>query len=122
VLRPLEGGEAASNPSLERIDDDDNNKNDAGSTTPASTSAAGLDLSGAVVYLPPALVTYIQLNFLPEATANFIIIGFVLAAAVLYVVFVVRSQQKHEQQKQFLMHYIQHVVLCLLVLALGVYL
>ena len=76
--------------------------------------------SKALVYIPPALVAYIQLSVLPEATANFTIIAFVIAAATIYLVFVRR--QTNERLRLFFMHYVQHMALCLMALAFGVYL
>lgn len=76
--------------------------------------------SEVLVYIPPALVAYIQLSVLPEATANFTIVGFVIAAATIYLVFVRR--QTNERRRVFFMHYVQHMALCLMALAFGVYL
>lgn len=81
---------------------------------------ARLKLSGTLVYIPPAIVAYLQLNLLPEASANFTIIAFVIIAATLYLFFVHR--QMNEERKRFFMHYVQHMALCLMTLAFGIYL
>jgi hypothetical protein len=132
VLRPLEGGvvddgnDDDGDAAREEVEARKHVTSDVGFTDqPSSSFSTSVGLpkpSGAMIYIPPALVTYIQLNFLPEATANFTIVGFVIASMLVYVVFGRQPEEQRQQQRQFVMHYIQHMGLCLLVLALGVYL
>ena len=74
----------------------------------------------AVLYSPPAIVTYLQMTLLPEATANFVILAFVVICVAIFLRCIWR--QDDAAKKQFYVHYVQHTFLCLLVLAFGIYL
>jgi hypothetical protein len=119
VLRPLEGGV---------VDDGNDDDGDAAREEVEArkhvTSDVGFTDQPSSFLSSTVGLPNIQLNFLPEATANFTIVGFVIASMLVYVVFGAprRSEGQRQQQRQFVMHYIQHMGLCLLVLALGVYL
>lgn len=65
----------------------------------------------AVPYVIPALVAYLQLVVLPSWTANFLIVGFVLVIIWLFT---------HQTTQR--LHFGRHVALCLLFMALGIYL
>jgi len=70
-----------------------------------------------VTYTIPALVAYIQLVFMPEWTANFFIVGFVIVALALFF-----QDNQDKQRYANAIHYVQHITLCLLFMALGIYL
>ena len=61
----------------------------------------------------PAIIAYLQIVLFPIWTANFFIVAYVVLVVVLFV-------KGKSGPGSF--HYIQHVVLCLLFMALGVYL
>jgi hypothetical protein len=73
-----------------------------------------------VRYAPPPAVAYLQLVILPQWTANPVILFYVGSLLFIYFCFV-RKENK-ESQKQLYMHYMQHVLLSLLVMAFGIYL
>jgi hypothetical protein len=79
-----------------------------------------LSLTTSFVYIFPAVVAYLQLTCFPTWTTNFLIVLYVLSSITIYVLFVVREEQ--EALKRRGMHVTQHVLLCLLFMALGVYL
>ena len=66
------------------------------------------------------MIAYVQLVALPEASANFLIVAYVVLSVVIYTRFV--WKEPHEETRHFFEHYVQHVFLCLLYLALGIYL
>jgi PAP2 superfamily C-terminal len=73
-----------------------------------------------LAYVPPALVTYLQLIVLPQATANILILLFAGTTVVIYFQ-CIRNEVK-EAVRQAFVHYTQHILLCLLFMALGIYL
>lgn len=87
-----------------------------------STGALGRQGVGrrALVYSPAAVLTYLQMTVLPEATANFIILGVVAMSLWIFVRHVWNQQDM--AKKSFYIHNVQHAFLCLLILALGIYL
>lgn len=79
-----------------------------------------VSVQSVVMYLPPALVAYVQLMFLPQWTANFLIVSFASFAVLIFFKFVWKEVQ--HAKKQVYIHYSQHVLLCLLLMAFGIYL
>jgi hypothetical protein len=73
-----------------------------------------------VRYFPPTAIAYLQLVILPQWTANPVILLYVGALLFIYFCFVLK--EKKENQKHLYMHYMQHVLLSLLVMAFGIYL
>jgi hypothetical protein len=69
-----------------------------------------------VVYGIPAAVAYLQLVILPSWTSNFIIVAYVVIVVGLF------AKGKQTDQTAAYLHYCQHVVLCLLFMAFGIYL
>ena len=86
---------------------------------PPKTSAP-MSLQIVVLYCLPAIVAYMQLTVLPQWSANFLIVAYVVWVGVLHFGFAVR-QTKNALQRAY-QHYCQHVLFCLLYMALGVYL
>ncbi len=72
------------------------------------------------LYSLPALAAYLQLTVMPQSTANPLIVVYVLFASVVYGLST--NESKSEAIAQAYQHYAQHVLLCLLMVALGVYL
>ena len=90
--------------------------------TPINTShhTNTLTLRNAIKYAPPAIVAYLQLVVLPMWCANIVILMYFITALTIYFKFVLTEEK--ESKKQPYMHYMQHVVLCVLFMALGIYL
>jgi PAP2 superfamily C-terminal len=107
VLKPLEGVT-------------DNAAQPAVGGSPIQAQQQPITVQSVAMYLPPALVVYIQLIALPQSTANFLIVFYAASAVVIGVTFVWKETQ--EAKRQFYTHYSQHILLCLLFLAFGIYL
>jgi hypothetical protein len=103
VLKPLEGATQASP-----------------DTIGSAAQPQPISVQSLVVYLPPALVAYVQLIFLPQSTTNFVIVLYASSAVFIFLNFVRKETQ--DAKKQSYMHYTQHVLLCLLLMAFGIYL
>jgi PAP2 superfamily C-terminal len=73
-----------------------------------------------VIYVLPALIAYLQLTILPQETANILIVSYACCAVAIYFLFVWKEVQ--ERRIQLYTHYVQHILLCLLFMALGIYL
>jgi len=79
-----------------------------------------MSLPSVVIYCLPAAIAYLQLTVLPQWTANFFIVAYVVSIVVIYLGFAIRQTQATKQHSY--QHYAQHMLLCLLYMALGVYL
>jgi PAP2 superfamily C-terminal len=79
-----------------------------------------IDKQTIVLYSIPALIVYLQLTVLPEATAVFLIVIYCIMASVLYLGYARRQVDavKHAVYQ----NHAQHVLICLLFLSLGVFL
>ena len=73
-----------------------------------------------ILYSIPAVIAYLQATILPKVLANGVIVLYVLATIVLYVGFSLRQTNVAKQQAY--QHCAQHVLYCLLFLALAIYL
>ena len=73
-----------------------------------------------LVYSLPGLLAYLQLVVLPKRMANFVIFGYIVFAVGVFVKYVWKQEDALKQSTY--QHYAQHTILCLLYLALGVYL
>ena len=74
-----------------------------------------------IAYVIPALVAYLQLIVITQDIANIVIVGFVLSAVFVYVQFASKKTTPSYLRKWYI-HYAQHILLCLVFMALGVYL
>ena len=72
------------------------------------------------LYSLPALAAYLQLTVMPQSTANPLIVVYVIFGALIFSLSTNKSRSVAVAQAY--QHYAQHVLLCLLFLALGVYL
>jgi hypothetical protein len=77
-------------------------------------------MKDAGLYSLPALAAYLQLAVMPQSTANPLIVVYLLFASMVYGLSTNKSTSVAVAQAY--QHYAQHVLLCLLFLALGVYL
>jgi hypothetical protein len=73
-----------------------------------------------VIYVLPALIAYLQLTVLPLPTANILLVSYACCAVAIYFKFIWKEVQ--ERRIQLYTHYVQHILLCLLFMALGIYL
>jgi hypothetical protein len=73
-----------------------------------------------VAYIIPGLGAYLQIIVIPQQTANIMIVFYALSGVVVYIQFAAKASD--EYTKQFYVHYAQHILLCLLFMALGIYL
>ena len=104
----------------ETNDESTQNTATASSSTSSSLAWKPQSVQEGVQYGIPALLAYGQLVLFPAWTANFLIVSYVGVAIGLFWTQLHSTKAKQESSSSF--HYIQHVVLCLLFLALGVYL
>lgn len=92
------------------------------SSSSSATIAAGIfqptTWRERIMFGIPAVIAYLQLVLLPKWTSNFLIVAYVLFSVGAYI----KARNHRAQEAASSMHYIQHVVLCLLFMALGIYL
>jgi hypothetical protein len=110
AMQPVEGRESIMKSGTET----------AGAVGQSFKSIGSVSTRWIAAYVTPAAVAYLQLTVLPEFTANFFVVIFFGFAVALYVKLVVR--QADPARRQLYLHYVQHVLLFLLYLALGIYL
>jgi len=79
-----------------------------------------LTIRNVIMYATPAVVAYLQLVVFPIWTANIVIMAYIVTALIIYFKFVFGEEKV--PKKQPYMHLMQHVVICVLFMALGVYL
>jgi hypothetical protein len=80
-----------------------------------------LSIRSYVAYIAPGLVAYLQLIVISQDIANIVIVLFVLAAVFVYVQFASKTRTNSYLRKWYI-HYAQHILLCLVFMALGIYL
>ena len=73
------------------------------------------------LYSIPGVVAYLQLVILPKWTSNFLIVAYVLVGSAL-LARVTWSKTDTPTKKAADTHFGQHVIFCLLYMALGIYL
>lgn len=84
--------------------------------------------STVLLYLPPAAIAYLQLTLLPMSTANLLIVFYAVVAIGVYFYGsgVLRKSgddgTSSSSRRVACTHYAQHILLCLLFMALGIYL
>jgi hypothetical protein len=83
----------------------------------ATPSPPDFSRSTLLAYLPPAILAYGQLTVLPMSTANLLIVLYVVVAVGIYIVGATDARWRVQST-----HYAQHILLCLLFMALGIYL
>jgi hypothetical protein len=99
-----------------------------GSSSPASsisrpaTVAPDFSRATLLAYLPPAAVAYFQLTLLPMATANLLIVLYAAVAVGILLYVSGGGADITPSRRAYLTHYAQHILLCLLFMALGIYL
>jgi hypothetical protein len=100
----------------ENNDEDDKDK--------SSNKSPSVGFSGTMkdigVYSLPAVSAYLQLTVMPQFTANLLIVVYVIVASVVYSLSTNKSSSVADAEAY--QHYAQHVLLCTLMVALGVYL
>lgn len=99
------------------IEGDTDGRRRSSGPTPTQQS---ISLRNVIIYSPPALVAYLQIIVLPESTANILILFY--AGSAVFILFNFVWKATKETKKQIYMHYVQHILLCLLFLALALYL
>jgi len=120
VLGPVEGHQQDQG---RRRDSDSITSPSSPSSSPmASQSNTFGDVSArdVAVYSVPAFIAYVQANLLPRSWANPVIVLYVISIAITFGGFSLR--QKTYKLQQAYQHYAQHTTICLLYLALAVYL
>ena len=80
-----------------------------------------LSIHGYVAYIAPGLVAYLQLIIIPQDIANIVIVLYVLSAVLVYVQFASKTGT-NSYLRNWYIHYAQHILLCLVFMALGIYL
>ena len=122
VLEPWERcGKNRSSPPPADDDSASTHKNDeAGVTRMIPLSKPPPPAHQAVLYSFPCFLAYLQLVVFPKWSANFLIVGYILFVVGIFVRFVWKQPQSHK--RVVALHFGQHTVLCLLYMALGVYL
>ena len=80
-----------------------------------------LSTRGYVAYILPGLVAYLQLIVISQDIANIVIVLYVSAAVLVYVKFASKRGTTSYLRKWYI-HYAQHILLCLVFMALGIYL
>lgn len=83
---------------------------------PAAAPRPDWSRSTLLAYLPPAVLAYGQLTVLPMSTANLLIVLYVVMAVGIYIA------GSNDARRRVHTHYVQHILLCLLFMALGIYL
>jgi hypothetical protein len=101
VLAPWEGLRADTESSTQR---------------PTLTPPPDFSRATLLAYLPPAVLALAQLTVLPMSTANLLIVLYVVVAVGVYVGGATDARRRAHT------HYAQHILLCLLFMALGIYL
>jgi len=107
VLQPVEGMISAKPTSSRQ-----------GNSEPIAGSKPSLQQ--VVLYACPGVLAYLQLVLFPKWSSNFLIVGYLVFVVFLFAQFVFRQPPSY--RKTLVLHYGQHTVLCLLYMALGVYL
>jgi hypothetical protein len=74
-----------------------------------------------LAYFIPGLGAYLQLMAIPEETANVVIVLYVLVAMYVYTQYA-SKETTNVYLRQYYIHYAQHILLCLVFMALGIYL
>jgi PAP2 superfamily C-terminal len=74
-----------------------------------------------VAYIIPGLVAYLQLIVISQDIANIVIVLYVLSAVFVYVQFA-SKKNTNSYVRRWYIHYAQHILLCLVFMALGIYL
>jgi hypothetical protein len=74
-----------------------------------------------LAYLIPGLGAYLQLMVIPQETANVVIVFYVLVAMYVYTQYA-SKETTNVYLRQYYIHYAQHILLCLVFMALGIYL
>jgi PAP2 superfamily C-terminal len=80
-----------------------------------------LSIQSYVAYTVPGLVAYLQLIVIPQDIANIVIVLYVLSAVLVYVQYASKAGPNSYLRKWYI-HYAQHILLCLVFMALGIYL
>lgn len=93
------------------------NQNDPVHTDVSLKPTAPISSKAILLYSIPPAIAFMQLSMLPKSTANFLIVAFVVATVIMYLL----SAKYRIYQREYL-HYAQHILLSLLYLAFGVYL
>ena len=74
-----------------------------------------------VAYIVPGLVAYLQLIVISQDIANIVIVLYVMSAVFVYIQFASRKRTNSYLRRWYI-HYAQHILLCLVFMALGIYL
>ena len=74
-----------------------------------------------VAYIVPGLVAYLQLIVISQDIANIVIVLYVISAVFVYIQFA-SKKRTNSYLRRWYIHYAQHILLCLVFMALGIYL
>jgi hypothetical protein len=80
-----------------------------------------LTMRSYMAYIAPGLVAYLQLIVVTQDIANIVIVLFVVSAVFVYVQVASKTGTNSYLRKWYI-HYAQHILLCLVFMALGIYL
>jgi hypothetical protein len=80
-----------------------------------------LSIRSYVAYIIPGLVAYLQLIVISQNIANIVIVLYVLSAVLVYIQFA-SKKRTNSYLRRWYIHYAQHILLCLVFMALGIYL
>jgi hypothetical protein len=115
VMHPIERDRMSFGPMSSALVGDDIDNNDIRLVRPT--------IHDGVLYSIPAMLAYLQLVLFPKWTGNFLIVAYVLVAAVTLGLCQLNKEIHNNAVKEAAYrHYGQHIILCLLYMALGIYL